>query len=141
MASLKLQDQSHLCQRAQVQTQKMTEALTQMQAHKSETDKLLASYNSRFSECQESIEKSNEVSFCYAAVYMAALLVVSNPCSAPQSPLLHEHQLQHASRHTASCSSWLYRAAMESFWELLPWCSCPTALYFDAGLPDVASGW
>ena len=77
MASLKLQDQSHLCERAQVQTQKMTEALTQMQAHKSETDKLLASYNHRFSECQQSIEISNEVSGCCFNVCMAVLLCSS----------------------------------------------------------------
>ena len=68
MASLKLQDQSELCSRADLQTKKMTEALAQMQTHKSETDKLLASYNLRFSECQQSIEKSNEVcGCCYAA--------------------------------------------------------------------------
>ena len=40
----------------------MSEAFTQMQSHKLETDKLLESYNERFSECQHSIEKSNEVS-------------------------------------------------------------------------------
>jgi len=40
----------------------MAEAFTQMQTHKLETDKLLESYNERFSECQHSIEKSNEVS-------------------------------------------------------------------------------
>ena len=62
MAGMKLQEQSELVDRAEVQSKKMSEAFQQMQSHKIETDKLLASYNERFSECQQSIEKSNEVS-------------------------------------------------------------------------------
>lgn len=62
MAGIKLQEQSELVDRAEVQSKKMSEAFQQMQSHKLETDKLLESYNERFSECQQSIEKSNEVS-------------------------------------------------------------------------------
>ena len=62
MAGIKLQEQSELVDRAEVQSKKMSEAFQQMQSHKLETDKLLESYNKRFSECQQSIEKSNEVS-------------------------------------------------------------------------------
>lgn len=61
MAGIKLQEQSELVERAEVQSKKMSEAFGQMQSHKLETDKLLESYNERFSECQQSIEKSNEV--------------------------------------------------------------------------------
>ncbi len=62
MAGIKLQEQAELVDRAEVQSKKMSEAFSQMQGHKLETDKLLESYNERFSECQHSIEKSNEVS-------------------------------------------------------------------------------
>lgn len=61
MASIKLQDQALLVERADVQSRKMSEAFTHMQTHKNESDKLLESYNERFKECQQSIEKSNEV--------------------------------------------------------------------------------
>lgn len=62
LANTKLQEQAELVDRAEVQSKKMSEAFAQMQSHKLETDKLLESYNERFSECQHSIEKSNEVS-------------------------------------------------------------------------------
>lgn len=61
LANTKLQEQAELVDRAEVQSKKMSEAFAQMQSHKLETDKLLESYNERFSECQHSIEKSNEV--------------------------------------------------------------------------------
>ena len=61
MATIKLQEQSELVERADVQSKKMSEAFGQMSSHKLETDKLLESYNQRFTECQQSIEKSNEV--------------------------------------------------------------------------------
>ena len=63
MASIKLQEQAVLVDRAEVQSKKLSEAFGQVQSHKLETDKLLESYNERFAECQHSIEKSNEV--CY----------------------------------------------------------------------------
>lgn len=62
MAGIKLQEQSELVDRADIQSRKMSKAFQQMQSHKLETDKLLESYNERFTECQQSIEKSNEVS-------------------------------------------------------------------------------
>ena len=62
MADIKAQEQAVLVDCAEAQSEKMSEAFTQMQSHKLETDKLLESYNERFSECQHSIEKSNEVS-------------------------------------------------------------------------------
>ncbi|KAL3139944.1 hypothetical protein ABBQ38_004233 [Trebouxia sp. C0009 RCD-2024] len=61
MAGIKLQEQSETVARAELQSQKMSDAFHQMQSHKLETDKLLESYNERFSECQHSIQKSNEV--------------------------------------------------------------------------------
>lgn len=65
MAGIKLQEQSETVARAELQSQKMSDAFHQMQSHKLETDKLLESYNERFSECQHSIQKSNEVgTFC-----------------------------------------------------------------------------
>ena len=64
MAGIKLQDQALLVERAEVQSKKMANAFGQMQSHKSESDKLLESYNDRFTECQQSIEKSNEVCSC-----------------------------------------------------------------------------
>lgn len=65
MAGIKLQEQSEMVARTELQSQKMSDAFHQMQSHKLETDKLLESYNERFSECQQSIEKSNEVgTFC-----------------------------------------------------------------------------
>ena len=65
MAGIKLLEQSEMVARAELQSEKMSDAFHQMQSHKLETDKLLESYNERFSECQHSIEKSNEVgTFC-----------------------------------------------------------------------------
>lgn len=61
MADIKSEEQAVLVESAEAQSEKMAEAFTQMQTHKLETDKLLESYNERFSECQHSIEKSNEV--------------------------------------------------------------------------------
>ena len=61
MAGIKLREQSELVDRADVQSKKMSDAFAQMQSHKLETDRLLESYNERFTECQQSIEKSNEV--------------------------------------------------------------------------------
>lgn len=61
MAGIKLQEQLEMTDIAELQSKKMSEAFQQMQTHKLETDKLLESYNERFSECQQSIEKSNEV--------------------------------------------------------------------------------
>ena len=63
MAGIKLVEQSELVDKANLQSKKMSEAFQQMQNHKLDTDKLLVSYNERFTECQQSIEKSNEVSF------------------------------------------------------------------------------
>lgn len=77
MAGMKLQEQSELVDRAEVQSKKMSEAFQQMQNHKLETDKLLASYNERFSECQQSIEKSNEVSL-HSLTCVRSLLVLSD---------------------------------------------------------------
>lgn len=71
MASIKLEDQALLVERADVQTRKMSEAFAHMQNHKSESDKLLASYNERFKECQQSIEKSNEV--CWRIMQLAGV--------------------------------------------------------------------
>ncbi len=67
MADIKSEEQAVLVESAEAQSEKMAEAFAQMQTHKAETDKLLESYNERFSECQNSIEKSNEVSIqlCY----------------------------------------------------------------------------
>lgn len=62
MAGIKAQEQMLLLETSESQSKKMSEAFDQMQTHKVETDKLLESYNDRFSECQHSIEKSNEVS-------------------------------------------------------------------------------
>ena len=64
MAGIKLQDQALLVDRAEVQSRDMADAFAQMQTHKRESDKLLESYNERFTECQQSIEKSNEVCCC-----------------------------------------------------------------------------
>ena len=61
MVGIRLQEQAELVHTAELQSKKMSEAFGQMQSHKLETDKLLESYNERFSECQHSIEKSNEV--------------------------------------------------------------------------------
>ncbi len=83
MADIKAEELAVLVESAEAQSEKMAEAFTQMQTHKAETDKLLESYNERFSECQNSIEKSNEVSiqFChvFAAIQMlpAVLLELS----------------------------------------------------------------
>ena len=77
LANTKLQEQAELVDRAEVQSKKMSEAFAQMQSHKLETDKLLESYNERFSECQHSIEKSNEVS-----KILACGLLISSVCAA-----------------------------------------------------------
>ena len=70
MAGIKLQDQALLVERAEVQSKKMANAFGQMQSHKSESDKLLESYNDRFTECQQSIEKSNEVCSCIVHLFV-----------------------------------------------------------------------
>ena len=75
MAGMKLQDQALLVDRAEVQSKDMADAFAQMQAHKRESDKLLESYNDRFTECQQSIEKSNEVCCCSNRLCMPLLVL------------------------------------------------------------------
>lgn len=62
MATMKLQDHAALLKQADIHQRQLSESLDQASRSKEDTDKMLASYNDRFAECQSSIEKSNEVS-------------------------------------------------------------------------------